>query len=120
MTCSNSDSYRSNSEKEVLILKYVENFRRQYHHIYGDRKGLLLYPSNECGTPVGEYYSPTTPILQKFVCTTLRPTMLPYSELTSWNSAADFLADHLIYDLLEPSYELVSGEDSVSFATLLS
>ena len=50
-----SDSYRLNSEKEVLILKYVENFRRQYHHIYGDRKGLLLYPSNECGTPVGEY-----------------------------------------------------------------
>jgi transglutaminase-like putative cysteine protease len=33
--------------------------------------------------------------------------MLPFSELIEWNSAANFLADHLNYDLLEPPYELV-------------
>ena len=33
--------------------------------------------------------------------------MLPYSDLTEWQSTADFLADHLNYDLLEPAYELV-------------
>ena len=120
MTCSNSDSYRSNSEKEVRTLSYVENFRRQNHHIYADRKGLLLYPPNECGIPVGGYRSRSaTPISQKFVCTTLRPTMLPYSELTEWNSTAEFLADHLNYDLLEPSFELVSDESTPSFTTFL-
>jgi hypothetical protein len=46
------ESYRSNSEKEELILTYAENFRRQYHHIYRDRKPLLLRPMNECGIPV--------------------------------------------------------------------
>ena len=117
--CPSSESYRSNSEKEILILRYVENFRRQYHYIYGDRKGLLLNPLNECGMPVGKHHSVIS-ILQKFVCTTLRPTMLPYSELTEWNWAADFLADHLNYDLLEPSSELVSDEGNASFATLLS
>lgn len=47
------ESYRSNSKKEQLILSYVENFRRQYHYIYRDRKPLLLNPLNECGIPVG-------------------------------------------------------------------
>lgn len=46
------EAYRSNSEKEELILTFVENFRRQYHYIYRDRKPLLLNPLNECGVPV--------------------------------------------------------------------
>lgn len=45
-------SYRSNSLKEETILKFVENFRRQYHYIYRDRKPLFLNPLNECGIPV--------------------------------------------------------------------
>ncbi|UJR09242.1 hypothetical protein I4U23_013488 [Adineta vaga] len=86
-------SYRTNSKKEESILIYAENFRHQYHHIYRHRKPLLLCPFNECG-------------VQKFVCTTIRMTMLPYSDLTDWRLAAEFLADHLNYDLLNPSYEL--------------
>ena len=46
------ESYRSNSKKEELILTYVENFRRQYHYIYRDRKPLLLNPLNECAVSV--------------------------------------------------------------------
>ncbi|CAF1459778.1 unnamed protein product [Adineta ricciae] len=97
ITCLNieqhAESYRSNSKREDLILTYVENFRRQYHHIYPHRSALLLNPLNECGVP-------------KFVCTTIRSTMLPYSDLTEWHLAAEFLADHLNYDFLNPSYQL--------------
>jgi hypothetical protein len=46
------ESYRSNTKKEELILTFVENFRRQYHYIYRDRKPLLLNPLNECGVTV--------------------------------------------------------------------
>jgi hypothetical protein len=56
VTCDNPEdypeSYRTNSEKEKLILTFVENFRRQYHYIYRDRKPLFLNPINECGVPV--------------------------------------------------------------------
>ena len=45
-------SYRSNSEKEELINEYAENFRRQYVHLYRDRKPLLLSPLNEAGVQV--------------------------------------------------------------------
>ncbi|CAF1082366.1 unnamed protein product [Adineta steineri] len=97
VACSNleehPESYRLNSKKEELILTFVENFRRQYYHIYRDRKSLFLNPFNECGIP-------------KFVCTTIRPTILPYSDLTEWNLTANFIADHLNYDLLDPPYEL--------------
>ncbi|CAF2532014.1 unnamed protein product [Rotaria sp. Silwood2] len=97
VTCDNpedySESYRKNSKKEELILTFVENFRRQYHYIYRDRKPIFLNPLNECGVP-------------KFVCTTIEPTMFAFSELFQWNLAAEFIADHLNYELLEPAHEL--------------
>lgn len=34
--------------------------------------------------------------------------MLQFSELFQWSSAAEFIADHLNYELLEPAHELVS------------
>ncbi|CAF3464049.1 unnamed protein product [Rotaria sp. Silwood1] len=56
VTCDNPEdypeSYRKNSKKEELILTFVENFRRQYHYIYRDRKPIFLNPLNECGVPV--------------------------------------------------------------------
>lgn len=33
--------------------------------------------------------------------------MLSFSELFQWESAANFIADHLNYELLEPAHELV-------------
>ena len=42
------ESYKDNSNKEKLVLAYAENFRRQYVHLYRDRKPLLLNPVNEC------------------------------------------------------------------------
>ena len=46
------ESYKENSPKEKLVLAYSENFRRQYVHLYRDRKPLFLNPVNECGVEV--------------------------------------------------------------------
>jgi len=46
--------------------------------------------------------------LQKFVCTTIQPTELPYGELYDWQGAADFIADFLNFVPLQPPHELVS------------
>jgi len=41
------ESYHINSNKEKLALSYAENFRKQFIHLYRDRKPLLLNPLNE-------------------------------------------------------------------------
>jgi len=41
------ESYRINSNREKLALSYAENFRKQFVHLYRDRKPLLLSPMNE-------------------------------------------------------------------------
>ena len=46
------ESYRQNSAKEKLVLMYADNYRRQYIHLYRDRKPLLLCPTNELGIEV--------------------------------------------------------------------
>jgi len=45
--------------------------------------------------------------VQKFVCTTIQPTELPFGELYDWYGAADFVADYLNFIPLEPPHELV-------------
>ena len=45
-------SYKENLPKENVVLQYAENFRRQYVHLYRDRKPLFLNPVNECGSEV--------------------------------------------------------------------
>ncbi|KAJ3176009.1 hypothetical protein HK101_010520 [Irineochytrium annulatum] len=86
-------SYYSMSKKESLILQYVENFNRQYVQLYPGRKELLLCPENEFG-------------VKKFVCTTIRPTQLPFKEIYDYRSCAKFVADYLTYEPLEPPHEL--------------
>lgn len=49
------ESYQSNTEKEEYMLSCCENFRRQYKHLYRDRKPLFLTPKNECGIEVELY-----------------------------------------------------------------
>ena len=46
--------------------------------------------------------------LQKFVCTTIRSTQLPYKELYNWDGAAEFVADYLDFQTLDPAFEVVS------------
>ena len=80
-------SYSSNSPEELLVLEYVENFRRQFVQLYPDRKDLLLVPRNECG-------------VEKFLCTTVRPTQLEYSDLYDLEDCASFVAEHIQYEAL--------------------
>lgn len=58
--------------------------------MYGepDRK-LLLAPKNESGK-------------RKFICTTIRPTKLPYTELYNWEMCSKFVAEFLEYEELNP------------------
>ncbi|XP_073325702.1 dynein regulatory complex subunit 7 [Pagrus major] len=87
------ESYRVNSPDEVRLLAIVENFQRQYSHLYPDRKPLLLCPVNECG-------------VKKFVSMTVRPTPTAYPELFTWDGCASFVADFLSLDLLEPPVDV--------------
>lgn len=36
--------------------------------------------------------------IRKFICTTIRPTKLPYTELYEWDRCAKFIADYLEYE----------------------
>jgi len=66
------DSFRRNNLKESLVIQYVDHFRKQFVQLYPDRPQLLLSPLNEAGVP-------------KFVCTTVRPTQLPFREVSCWS-----------------------------------
>ncbi|KAI8921991.1 hypothetical protein DFJ77DRAFT_444875 [Powellomyces hirtus] len=88
-------SYYTTSKKETWVLEYVNNFNRQYTQLFPGRRGLLLSPPNHFGVP-------------KFVCTTLRPTQLPYRELYDYRGCARFVAEYLSYVPLEPAHELPS------------
>ncbi|XP_077969696.1 dynein regulatory complex subunit 7-like [Styela clava] len=87
------DSYKENSPKEKLVLENAENFRRQYVHLFRDRKPLFLNPLNECG-------------IEKFVCTTMRPTLLKFKELYHWQGCAEFVSDYITMMPLDPPCDL--------------
>jgi len=55
--------------------------------MYDARRPLLLVPLNECN-------------VKKFICTTIRPTKLPFTELYEWDRCANFLKDYLEYEEL--------------------
>ena len=44
---------------------------------------------------------------QKFICSTVRPTYLPYKELYGFDGCASFVADYLNYESLTVPNELV-------------
>ncbi|GAB9464868.1 hypothetical protein Gpo141_00002292 [Globisporangium polare] len=112
-------SYTFNCTKELLCLEYVAGFQKQFEHLFGaKRRALYLFPPNEKGT-------------SKFVCTTIRPTLLPYRDLYDHHSLARFLAGVIEYEPLadpvapprclpSPSFTLKwRAGDSFDFAVLL-
>ncbi|XP_066157618.1 dynein regulatory complex subunit 7 [Euwallacea fornicatus] len=84
------ETYLRNSDKEKLLLLYTENFRRQICFKFPDRKPLFLACDNECG-------------IQKMVCTTIRPTTLPYSQISTWAKSSKFVANHVKFEPLQES-----------------
>jgi hypothetical protein len=80
--------YSENSSKEELVLEHVLEYERQFKVIYDPVRSLLLTPKNEKG-------------IRKFICTTIRPTKLPFVELYDWKKCAKFVADFIDYEELE-------------------
>ena len=80
-----------NTPKEEKVLEYVKNWERQLRLNYREQanRPLLLYPLNECG-------------VEKFICTTMRQTQMPFLELYNWQTAAEFVSNFLEYEELNP------------------
>jgi hypothetical protein len=91
------ESYYTLRPKEKLLLLFAENFRRQFKELYPSRRPLVLAVENECQ-------------VQKFVCTTIRPTtFVEFPELIdNWQACANFVADHILYEPLEHVTKIVS------------
>ncbi|NWR26957.1 DRC7 protein, partial [Tachuris rubrigastra] len=81
-------SYKTNSRQEKKLLRIADHFLQQYTLVCPDRKPLFLHPVNECG-------------VEKFVSTTLRPTLLPYPELYHWSGCASFVCNYLTMEPLK-------------------
>eukprot|EP00639_Heterosigma_akashiwo_P011313 CAMPEP_0206382938 /NCGR_PEP_ID=MMETSP0294-20121207/13602_1 /ASSEMBLY_ACC=CAM_ASM_000327 /TAXON_ID=39354 /ORGANISM="Heterosigma akashiwo, Strain CCMP2393" /LENGTH=207 /DNA_ID=CAMNT_0053832803 /DNA_START=53 /DNA_END=673 /DNA_ORIENTATION=+ len=82
------ESYLTNSNKELLCLEYVKNFRTKFHECYPNKKDLYLTARNEFN-------------VEKFLCTTIRPTQLPFKEVYELEDCAEFVARFLHYEPLE-------------------
>lgn len=54
------------------------------------------------------------PLLQKFVCTTLQPTLLPYSDLYNWKECARFVSEFLSMEPMNSPIELVMSCHQIS------
>uniref|UniRef100_A0A8C5IG27 Dynein regulatory complex subunit 7 n=1 Tax=Junco hyemalis TaxID=40217 RepID=A0A8C5IG27_JUNHY len=81
-------SYKTNSRQEKKLLQLADHFLQQYSHLCPDRKPLFIHPLNECG-------------VQKFVSTTVRPTLLPYPDMYYWSGCASFVSNYLIMEPLK-------------------
>eukprot|EP00903_Cladosiphon_okamuranus_P016150 g14905.t1 len=82
------EGYTNNSNKEALCLEYIGNFRAQFDKLYPGRRRLFLTAPNEYG-------------VEKFVCTTLRPTLLPHREIYDLEKCAEFVSNFLHYEPLD-------------------
>jgi hypothetical protein len=85
-------SYITNSIKEELCLEYVNSFIDQYTQAYRQRKVPYMIAENEFG-------------VKKFVCSTLRPTLIPVPELYDVYECAAFVAGYTMFEPLDPPNE---------------
>ena len=68
-------------------MEHVLEYARQFKIIYDPMRDVLLAPLNECRK-------------RKFICTTIRPTKLPYTELYDYEGCASFVANYFEYEEL--------------------
>jgi len=98
-------SYKVNSIKEELCFEYITSFIQQFRSLYPKRRLPYMIAMNECG-------------VKKFVCSTLRPTQLPFSELYDMYECASFLSGYILYEPLssftEPPQTLFSPSQTLS------
>ena len=90
-------SFSHCSSKEKAVMWHAENFRRQFTHIFPDRRPLLIAPKNECGT-------------QKLFSTFINPTTLGYPEFYEPETTGKFLKDFLSPQFFRPPTRVVRVE----------
>lgn len=98
--------YITHTEKERVLLVYTKNFRKKFIRKYPNRKPLFLVRDNECG-------------VLKMVCTTVKPTALPYPVFEMWDTCADFIGDHIKFETLESKPLLLPNHLYSPHTTLL-
>jgi len=86
------NSYMENTLKEELVLEHLIQYKKEFSSAIDPKRDLLLYPMNECKK-------------YKFICTTIRPTKVPYPELYDYEKCAKFLSDFIEYEELNPPNE---------------
>ena len=97
------NSYKENTLKEELILEHVIQFKKEFNLTYDAKREILLYPQNECGK-------------YKFICSTVRPTKVPYPELYDFEKCAKFISEFFEYEELNPPTEfpkIIPAPDNV-------
>jgi len=85
-------SYKNNTTKEELCFEYINAFIEQFQSMYPQRRIPYMIAENEYG-------------VRKFVCSTMRPTQLPITELYDMYECASFLSGYIIYEPLDPPVE---------------
>ena len=95
--------YYENTSKEELVLEHVLEYKRNYKIMYDPDRKLLLAPKNECG-------------IRKFICTTIRPTKLPFVELYDYEK--DPLETANVVD--EKSYQGLAADLSEKMTTFFA
>lgn len=87
-------NFSENTNKEKLVLEHVKKYANQFQIAYVEtgmverERELFLYPLNECK-------------VEKFICTTLRPTKLGYIEFYEYKKCADYISNFISYEPLE-------------------
>ena len=95
------ESYRKNSEKELLWLWCANNLVRQLKFDFPHLRPLCLTPSNECGvkklicTFVKVIITALSGQIKQF--STLQPTVVSYSHLYDVDECSKFIADFIYY-----------------------
>ena len=118
------ESYTCNSNKEELCLEFVRHFNANYERLYvGYHFMTTTYTKYlhhhhhhkpcrcfHCGTVPHIRYPERKPLflicpneygVDKFVCTTVRPTLLPFREVYDLEKTAEFVSNYLDYEPLE-------------------
>lgn len=86
------ESYQTNTTKEELCQEYINSYLQQFTEFYPKRRLPFISVENEIG-------------VKKLVCTTIRPTQLPFQELYDFYECASFLAGYITYEPLQPPTE---------------
>lgn len=96
-----SAPYLSNTRKESVCLELLKLFLESYFSCHKPKKNRYNHDSS---IKLKIFFSAKNEYgIEKCVCTTIRPTLLPYAPLYDYATCASFIAHYLEYEPFEPS-----------------